>query len=133
MHPSINAATAHTSAQAPAQAATAPATTALAASGPTSAAPLYITIGPETWSQAVVPLLALVQDGTSEGRRMAREQVQSMARAADLAASAVALLNRMLEQQRTTHPEVARDIERLLQRAGLLRSVSIVDSTSSEG
>ncbi len=133
MHPSINAATAHTSAQAPAQAATAPATTAPAASGPTRSAPLYITIGPETWSQAVVPLLALVQDGTSEGRRMAREQVQSMARAADLAASAVALLNRMLEQQRTTHPEVARDIERLLQQAGLLRSVSIVDSTSSEG
>jgi hypothetical protein len=129
MHPSVNTATAHTSAQP----ATAPATTAPAASRPTSAAPLYITIGPETWSQAVVPLLALLQDGTSEGRRMAREQVQSMARAADLAASAVALLNRMLEQQRTTHPEVARDIERLLQAAGLLRSVSIVDSTSSEG
>jgi hypothetical protein len=100
---------------------------------PTSAAPLYITIGPDTWSQAVVPLLALLQDGTSEGRRMAREQVQSMARAADLAASAVALLNRMLEQQRTTHPKVARDIERLLQAAGLVRSVSIVDPTSSEG
>jgi len=129
MHPSINTATAHTSAQL----ATAPATTAPAASGPTSAAPLYITIGPETWSQAVVPLLALLQDGTSEGRRMAREQVQSMARAADLAASAVALLNQLLEQQRTTHPEVARGIERLLQAAGLLRSVSIVDSTSSEG
>ncbi len=129
MHPSINTATAHTSAQP----ATAPSTTAPAASEPTSAAPLYITIGPETWSQAVVPLLALLQDGTSEGRRMAREQVQSMARAADLAASAVALLNGLLEQQRTTHPEVARDIEQLLQAAGLLRSVSIVDSTSSEG
>ena len=129
MHSSINAAPAHT----PAQAATAPATTAPAAPGPTSAAPLYITIGPETWSQAVVPLLALMQNGTSEGRRMAREQLQSMARAADLAASAVALLNRMLEEQRASHPEVARDIERLLQAAGLLRSVSNVESPSSEG
>lgn len=103
------------------------------ASADTAAEPLYITIGPETWSQAVVPLLALLQDGTSEGRRMAREQVRSMARAADLAASAVALLNRMHEQQRAAHPEVAQDIERLLQAAGLLRSASIVEATSSEG
>jgi hypothetical protein len=86
-----------------------------------------------SWRGRVFVKVRATLDGTSEGRRMAREQVQSMARAADLAASAVALLNRMLEQQRTTHPEVARDIERLLQRAGLLRSVSIVDSTSSEG
>ena len=103
------------------------------ASADTAAAPLYITIGPETWSQAVVPLLALLQDGTSEGRRMAREQVHSMARAADLAATALALLNGMLEQQRAAHPEVARDIERLLQAAGLWRSASIVDFPSSEG
>jgi hypothetical protein len=89
---------------------------------PTISEPLYISIGPESWSQAVMVLMALVQDGTPEGRRMAIDQVRSMARAADLAAGSVALLNRLLSEDLIREPAAVGEAERLLEAAGIRRT-----------
>jgi len=89
---------------------------------PTTSEPLYISIGPESWSQAVTVLMALVQDGTPEGRRMAIDQVRSMARAADLAAGSVAILNRLLSEDLIPEPAAVGEAERLLEAAGIRRT-----------
>jgi len=89
---------------------------------PTTSEPLYIGIGPESWSQAVTVLMALVQDGTPEGRRIAIDQVRSMARAADLAAGSVAILNRLLSEDLIREPAAVGEAERLLEAAGIRRT-----------
>lgn len=89
---------------------------------PTTSEPVYISIGPESWSQAVTVLMALVQDGTPQGRRMAIDQVRSMARAADLAAGTVAILNRLLSEDLIREPAAVSEAERLLEAAGIRRT-----------
>ena len=106
----------------PGAAAPSPCTTSTGTDAAKAPGPLYISIGPESWSQAVTVLIALIQDGTPEGRRMAIDQVRSMARAADLAAGSVAILNRLLSEDLIREPAVVSEVERLLEAAGIRRT-----------
>lgn len=55
----------------------------------------YIDIGPRGWVEAFPLFLALLESGTHEGKRQAREQLRQMARVADLGALAVKRLDQL--------------------------------------
>lgn len=66
----------------------------------------YIDIGPQTWAQALPVYIALLEDGTSEGKRIARDALRRMARVADIGVLAANRLTTLRDRPFLDSPEV---------------------------
>lgn len=93
------------------------------ASGTHDGAVERIDIGPRGWVEALPLFLALLESGTHEGKRQAREQLRQMARVADLGALAVERLGQL--------GDIA-FVEVQLAAAGVCRAAATNDPRRSE-
>lgn len=91
--------------------------------GPPDGAVQHIDIGPRGWVEAMPLLLALLESGTHEGKRQAREQLRQMARVADLGALAVERLDQLGDSV---------FVEAQLAAAGVCRTAATNDPRQSE-